>query len=155
MEPPGIDGSILSMMPRQVWGCWNFTRGGGGQWIGSYCSTRDIVKYYALAKKVSLKHGYMPQFYSRILFGGHYCVARTNINFNKDDPKEIESARQVLKEIHEDVQSMDGVVMYKAPTWAHHVYEEKMLPATNELIKKIKKLLDPNMIMNPGHGWGS
>jgi len=147
--------SIPNIMPRQVWGCWNFSRGGGGQWIGSYCSTRHIANYYALARKISLKHGHVPQFYSRILFGGHYCVARTNINFNKDDPKEIESARQVLKEIHQDVQSMDGVVMYKAPTWAHHVYEDKMLPATNELIKKIKKLLDPNMIMNPGHGWGS
>ena len=45
--------------------------------------------------------------------------------------------------------------MYKAQTWSHHLYEEKMLPDTNELIKKIKKLLDPNMIMNPGHGWGS
>ena len=113
------------------------------------------MKFYALAREKALKYGHTPQFYSRILFGGHYCVARTNINFNKDDPKEIESARQVLKEIHEEVQSIDGVVMYKAPLWAHEVYKEKTLPATNELIRKIKKLLDPNMIMNPGHGWGS
>ena len=154
VEPQGIDTTLLDEIPIQLWGCWNFSRGGGGQWIGSYCSTRDIAKFYALAREKALKYGRTPQFYSRILFGGHYCVARTNINFNKDDPKEIESARQVLKEIHEEVQSIDGVVMYKAPLWAHEVYEEKTLPATNELIKKIKKLLDPNMIMNPGHGWG-
>ena len=43
--------------------------------------------------------------------------------------------------------------MYKAPDWAHQVYKDKTLPATNELIQKIKKLLDPNNIMNPGHGW--
>ncbi|MHA1497989.1 MAG: FAD-binding oxidoreductase [Promethearchaeota archaeon] len=132
IEPQGIDTDLLSEIPIQLWGCWNFSRGGGGQWIGSYCSTRDIAKFYALAREKALKYGRSPQFYSRILFGGHYCVARTNINFNKDDPKEIESARQVLK-----------------------VYEKKTLPATNELIRKIKKLLDPNMIMNPGHGWGS
>jgi len=155
MEPQGFDTDLLAAIPIQLWGCWNFSRGGGGQWIGSYCSIRDIGNYYKLARKIALKYGHTPQFYSRILFGGHYCVARTNINFNKNDPKEIESARQVLKEIHEDVQSMDGVVMYKAPKWAHQVYEEKTLPATNELIRKIKKLLDPNMIMNPGHGWGS
>jgi len=155
IEPQGIDTDLLSTIPIQLWGCWNFSRGGGGQWIGSYCSTRDIAKFYALAREKALKYGRTPQFYSRILFGGHYCVARTNINFNKDDPKEIESARQVLKEIHEEVQSIDGVVMYKAPPWAHEVYEEKTLPATTELIRKIKKLLDPNMIMNPGHGWGS
>jgi len=154
VEAPGVNADdYIDIKPIQLWGCWNFSRGGGGQWIGSYCSTRDIATYYNLARDVALKHGHAPQFYSRILFGGHYCVARTNINFNKNDPKEIESARQVLKEIHEEVQSLDGVVMYKAPEWAHQVYKDKTLPATSELIQKIKKLLDPNNIMNPGHGW--
>ena len=154
VEAPGVNAEdYIDTKPIQLWGCWNFSRGGGGQWIGSYCSTRDIATYYNLARKIALKHGRTPQFYSRILFGGHYCVARTNINFNKDDPEEIESARQVLKEIHEEVQSLDGVVMYKAPEWAHQVYKDKILPATYELIQKVKKLLDPNNIMNPGHGW--
>ncbi|MBA7684860.1 hypothetical protein ES703_93273 [subsurface metagenome] len=154
MEPPGGLDSPTANLPMQAWGAWNSNRGGGGEWIGSYCSTRDIVKYYDLAKEISLKHGHISQFYSRLLFGGHYCVSRFNINFNKNDPKEIESARKVLKEIHEEVSSLDGVVMYKAPKWAHEVYEEKILPATKELMKKIKYLLDPNKIMNPGHGWG-
>jgi FAD/FMN-containing dehydrogenase len=154
MEAPGVNPEeLLGTMPIQLWGCWNFSRGGGGEWIGSYCSTRDIATYYNLARKVALKYGHAPQFYSRILFGGHYCVARTNINFNKNDPKEIEAAHNILKEIHDEVQSLDGVVMYKAPEWAHKVYRDKTLPSTNELILKIKRLLDPNNIMNPGHGW--
>jgi glycolate oxidase len=154
MELPGGADAYNLNLPIQGWGAWNFSRGGGGQWIGSYCSTRDITKYYEFARNISLKHGHTPQFYSRLLFGGHYCVARVNINFNKDDPKEIVSARKVLKEIHEEVASLDGVVMYKAPEWAHKVHEEQTFPATVELIKKIKNLLDPNKIMNPGHGWG-
>ncbi len=140
--------------PMQFWGCWNYSRGGGGQWIGSYCSNRDIVKYYNLSRDVCLKYGHPPQFYSRLLFGGHYCVSRTNINFNKNDPKEIEEVQQLLKELHEDVHSIDGVIMYKAPKWAHERIEKKMNPGTTELIKKIRKIMDPNGIMNPGHGWG-
>jgi len=140
--------------PIHFWGCWDFSRGGGGQWIGAYCSTRDILKYYELSRKIHLKYNKPPQFYSRILFGGHYCVARTNINFNKNDPEEIETARKILKEIHEAVQELGGVVMYKPPTWAVQVYKDKMLPATRELIKKIRSILDPNNIMNPGQGLG-
>lgn len=140
--------------PFQFWNSWNFTRGGGGQYIGSYVSTRDIVKYYYLSRKICLKYGKTPQFYSKILFGGHYCTARTHINFNKNDPEEIKTARKILKEIHDTVQSLDGVVMYKAPLWALKSYKDKTLPATRELIKKIRKVLDPNNIMNPGQGIG-
>lgn len=140
--------------PIQFWGCWNFSRGGGGEWIGSYVSTRNIIKYYNLSRAVCLKYNRPPQFYSRILFGGHYCVARTNINFNKNDPKEIETARKVLHEIHESVQSLDGVVMYKPPLWAVQYYKDRTIPGTTKLIENIKKLVDPNNIMNPGQGIG-
>lgn len=138
--------------PVQFWSCWNFSRGGGGEWIGSYCSKRNILKYYQLSREVCLKYGRPPQFYSRMMFGGHYCVSRTNLNFNKNDPEDIEKARNALKEIHDAVQQLDGVVMYKPPLWAVNIYKDKTLPATTNLIKKLKGLLDPNNIMNPGQG---
>ena len=84
--------------------------------------------------------------------GGHYCVARINVNFNKNDPEDIQKARNLLKEIHDAVQQLDGVVMYKTPLWASKTYKEKTTPGTTELVKKIKKMLDPNNIMNPGQG---
>ncbi len=140
--------------PLLAWGCWNFSRGGGGQWIGSYCSTREVVKFYNLSRKICLKYGKSPQFYSRIMFGGHYVVARSNINFNKNDPKEIENARKILSEIHDEVHNLEGVVMYKPPLWALEYNKNKTFPATTKLINNIKKLLDPNNLMNPGQGIG-
>ena len=141
--------------PIQFWGTWDFSRGGGGQWIGSYCSTRKIVEYYESSRKILINYGKPAQFYSRILFGGHYCVARTFINFNKNDPEDVKTARKILHEIHDEVQKLGGVVMYKPPLWAVQHYRDKTLPATTKLIEKIKKLLDPNNIMNPGQGIGS
>ena len=44
--------------------------------------------------------------------------------------------------------------MYKPPLWAVKHHKDKMFPATRDLINKIKKLLDPNNIMNPGQGIG-
>lgn len=86
------------------------------------------------------------------MMGGHYCVARTNICFNKNDPEDIKKTRILLKEIHKAVQKLDGVVMYKPPLWAVQYYKDKTLPATTILIEKIRNILDPNKIMNPGQG---
>ena len=159
--PEEIQGLLGDLTPStggtslvQFWGCWNFSRGGGGEWIGSYVSKRNILQYYNLSREICLKYNRPPQFYSRLMFGGHYCVARTNINFNKNDPEDIKIARKVLHEIHEAVQQLDGVVMYKPPLWAVDYYKKKTTPATTKLINNIKKLLDPNDIMNPGHGIG-
>ena len=71
-----------------------------------------------------------------------------------NNPEEIKTTRTLLKEIHEEVQQLGGVVMYKPPKWAVQTYKNRTLPATTELIEKIKKLLDPNNIMNPGQGIG-
>ncbi|MFW9990272.1 MAG: FAD-binding oxidoreductase [Candidatus Odinarchaeota archaeon] len=148
----GVEG--VKPPPVQYWNFWNFTRGGGGQWIGSYCSTRDVVKYYNISREICLKYGKPPQFYSRLMFGGHYVVARSNVNFNKNDPEDIKTTRKILQEIHEAVQKLDGVVMYKPPLWAVKYYKDKTLPSTTRLINEIKKVLDPNNIMNPGQGIG-
>jgi glycolate oxidase len=138
--------------PVQFWSCWNFSRGGGGEWVGSYNTTRNVVKYYQLSREVSLKYGRPPQYYCRFMFGGHYCVTRTNINFNKDDPEDIIKARNCLKDIHDAVQQLDGSIMYKPPSWAVNYYNIKMDPTMFQLIKNVKGLLDPNNIMNPGQG---
>jgi FAD/FMN-containing dehydrogenase len=76
------------------------------------------------------------------------------VNFNKNDQEDIEKTRVILKEIHDAVQKLDGVIMYKPPKWIVQYYKEKTLPTTRELIGKIKKFLDPNNIMNPGQGIG-
>jgi FAD/FMN-containing dehydrogenase len=44
--------------------------------------------------------------------------------------------------------------MYKSPKWAYETHKENIFPATGELIEKIRRLLDPNKIMNPGQGRG-
>jgi FAD/FMN-containing dehydrogenase len=88
------------------------------------------------------------------MFGGHYCVTRTNVNFNKNDPEDIRKTRQILKEIHDAVQKLEGTIMYKPPKWVVKHYKEKTHPETTKLIDKIKKFLDPNNIMNPGQGIG-
>ena len=89
--------------------------------------------------------------YGRTMFGGHHWIARVNINFNKNDLEDVERARKCLMEIDENVRKLGSVIRYKAPPWAKKRNLEKANPTALELIRKIKRLLDPNGIMNPGH----
>jgi len=44
-----------------------------------------------------------------------------------------------------------GGVIWKPGIYGQKLIMERLDPATRELMKKIKKLLDPNGIMNPGN----
>jgi len=47
-----------------------------------------------------------------------------------------------------------GYIPYKTPFWAVRKLEELVSPQWLELHRKVKSMLDPNNIMNPGR-WGS
>jgi glycolate oxidase len=46
-----------------------------------------------------------------------------------------------------------GAVPYKTPIWAAKMLQEKIDPNFVMLMKRVRKALDPNGIMNPGR-WG-
>ena len=73
-------------------------------------------------------------------------------SFNRDDEEEIERARQALDESTRLTLDLGGIV-WKGELTAQKLMMERMDPNTVKLIKKIKKALDPNGIMNPGN-WG-
>ena len=141
----------LTNPPIHFYGVWNFSRGGGGEWVGSYISSRHVAQYYEIARSIAKKYGKHACMYGRVMFGGHHWIARVNINFNKNDLEDVERARKCLMEIDENVRKLGSVIRYKAPPWAKKRNLEKANPTALELIRKIKRLLDPNGIMNPGH----
>jgi FAD/FMN-containing dehydrogenase len=47
-----------------------------------------------------------------------------------------------------------GFIPYKTPVWAIRKIEERESPEWTQLHRKIKRLLDPNNILNPGR-WGA
>jgi hypothetical protein len=47
-----------------------------------------------------------------------------------------------------------GFIPYKTPVWAIRKLEEKADPNWVKLHRRVKEMLDPNNIMNPGR-WGA
>jgi len=70
--------------------------------------------------------------------------------FNRADVDEMDRARKALHDAAEYALDKGGVL------WKPTVFEQKMMiqrmdPNTLKLMKSIKRLLDPNGIMNPGN----
>ena len=70
--------------------------------------------------------------------------------FNRADPETVRHAGEALHETDDLVLDLGGVI-WKPAVYGQKIVMDKMDPNTLEFMKKIKKFLDPNNIMNPGN----
>ena len=81
--------------------------------------------------------------------GGHYGMLRMVAQFYKGDPDEVSRVKKCMQEIM--IVALDhGFVPYKAPYWAVEEMMRRGDPNWVELVVRVKRMLDPNNIMNPG-----
>ena len=70
--------------------------------------------------------------------------------FNRADADTVRHAREALHETDEMVMEINGTI-WKPAVFGQQLMMDRMDPETLELMKKVKRLLDPNNIMNPGN----
>ena len=139
--------------PHQCWGVWYTYKGGGHEWCGTLGSVRKTLEFYYKGREIAWKKYHKHSFYAhRFLFGGHIHMLRHLLACNKNDPEDTKKLLMLNKELTELALEL-GLIRYKPPYWAKAMESEKAHPGSVELIRKVKKLLDPNRIMNPGHEW--
>jgi glycolate oxidase len=73
-----------------------------------------------------------------------------SFSFNRANPDEMARAKQALDECSQFALE-EGGVLWKADTYEQKLLMDKMDPNTLALMRKIRQLLDPNGIMNPGN----
>ena len=139
-----------TQMPIQVINDWDGAKAGSMQWIGAYMPNRHLAKSYRESEKIYEKYGYSIQAYNRFMGNGHYGIIRFNACFwKKHDFDERKKVNAMLKEVANALLEFNGI-LYKPPMWATEILLKKGDPAAVKLMRKIKRLLDPNRIMNPG-----
>ncbi len=123
--------------------------GGGLTWIGTYGPLSRFTEAAEAGIEVMTQRGFPPLIVSRPMRGGHFGVLRLISIFDKADKDEVEAVRELNLELLR-LLTAKGFVMYKTPTWAWNELAPQMDPGMVALMGKVKALLDPQGIMNPG-----
>ena len=144
---------IVKRGPSVVWvdaGTRKMKPGGGASWIGSYVDVGQFPLAYERDKEILQKHGFFPYLSIRAMGSmGRYWALRPIIPYDRSDSEEIEEVRKTIRELVEAKTEL-GAIMYKPTDWAAKIILEHSHPGYVALLKRIKNLLDPNDIMNPG-----
>ena len=141
-----------TQLPSQVVGSTkNYCKQGGGgiSWPGTFTPAKKWAPVYKRWKDILIGHDLSPSVRMSMYRGVHYGMLRAMIPFNKQSPAETENARQAIVECLR-VDLDEGGIPYKPPVDFAVEINKRADPGYLMLLKKIKDLLDPNDIMNPG-----
>jgi FAD/FMN-containing dehydrogenase len=127
--------------------------GGGLTWVGCYGPMSRWLETVKRGCELQDKYNLSRSCYTRIMNEGHFVGLRWMLPFDKGDPDMVRRVTELSKEQLDMVLEM-GYVPYKTPFWAVDLIEKRAGSDWNYLHRRIKKLLDPNNIMNPGR-WGA
>jgi FAD/FMN-containing dehydrogenase len=141
-----------TQLPSQIVGSTkNYTKmaGGGISWPGTFTPVNKWAPVYNEWKKILIDHKLSPSVRVTNYRGVHYGMLRAMIPFNKKSPEATENARQAIVEcLKVDLDA--GGIPYKPPVDFAAEINKRAHPGYLSLLRQVKKLLDPNDIMNSG-----
>jgi glycolate oxidase len=141
-----------TQLPSQIVGSTkNYTKmaGGGISWPGTFTPVNKWAPVYNEWKKILIEHDLSPSVRVTNYRGVHYGMLRAMIPFNKKSPEATENARKAIVECLK-VDLDEGGIPYKPPVDFAAEINKRAHPGYLSLLKRVKKMLDPNDIMNSG-----
>jgi len=123
--------------------------GGGLTWVGTYGPLSRLDDGWGAGEAALAHAGFPPVLVSRPMKGGHFAVLRFIINFDKRDADEVARVRAANRSLLEAVLPL-GFLPYKTPGWAVEMLRDRLDPGFLRLVHDVKRMLDPDGLMNPG-----
>jgi len=145
---PALEKRFLDVPPLAALAA-DFRKGGGFEYTGAILPIDKVPEAWRKGIDISRKYGMVCSYVHQVLTC-HSVMFGFNYSFNRADEHDIEITRKALEESNRLTLELGGMI-WKGELGAQKLTMEKMDPNTAQLIQKIKKLLDPNGIMNPGN----
>jgi glycolate oxidase len=128
-------------------------RGGGFEYVGAIMPINLFPEAYLRGIDIAKRHGTTYSTGARVIGSGHCMMFYYAYPFNRADASDIKRAQTALEETNSVVLEM-GAIPWKAEAPAQQQIIGKMDPHTFDLMNRIRKVMDPVGIMNPGN-WES
>ena len=141
-----------TQLPSQIVGSTkNYCKmaGAGISWPGTFTPANKWAPVYTEWKKVLIGHNLSPSVRMSMYRGVHYGMLRAMIPFNKQSADETENARRAIVECLK-IDLDHGGIPYKPPVDFGNEINKRAHPGYLMLLRRVKQMLDPNDIMNPG-----
>ncbi|MBW2615004.1 MAG: FAD-binding oxidoreductase [Deltaproteobacteria bacterium] len=145
---PALEKRFLDVPPLAALAA-DFRKGGGFEYTGAILPIDKVPEAWRKGIDISRKYGMVCSYVHQVLTC-HSVMFGFNYSFNRADEQDIEITRKALEESNRLTLELGGMI-WKGEVAAQKLTMEKMDPNTAQLIQKVKKLLDPNGIMNPGN----
>ena len=127
--------------------------GGGLTWVGCYGPMSRWLETVKKGCELQDKYNLSRSCYTRFMNEGHFVGLRWMLPFDKGDPGMVKRVESLCLEQLDMVLDM-GYIPYKTPVWAIRKIEERAGSDWVRLHRRVKEMLDPNGIFNPGR-WGA
>ncbi len=127
--------------------------GGGLTWVGTYGPMSKWLETVEKGCQLQDKWEISRSAYTRVMNEGHFVGLRWMLPYDKSNPDLVRRIEGLCADQLDMVLDM-GFIPYKTPYWAVRKIEQRAGPEWVRLHQKIKKVLDPNNILNPGR-WGA
>jgi glycolate oxidase len=124
--------------------------GGGFEYVGAIMPIDLFPEAYCKGLEIAERLGVECATGARIIGMGHCMMFFYGYAFNRADPSDVQLAQEALEATNAAVLEMGGIP-WKAEAPAQKQIIRKMDPNTFALMNRVREVLDPKGIMNPGN----
>ncbi len=148
--PSAMKQPFLEVPARMLSRFADVRKGGGFEYVGVIMPVDMFADAYELGLDIASRLSVSYSLGARIIGINHCMMFFYAYAFNRADPADVERAQQALEETNRAAVDMGGIP-WKAEAPAQKEIIRKMDPNMFALMNRIRAVLDPAGIMNPGN----
>lgn len=148
--PPNMKSTFMDVPQKILSSFADVMKGGGFEYVGSIMPVEKLPEACQAGIDIAERNDVEYSLGARVIGRAHCIMFFNAYPFNRADPDNMTRAAQALEDTNEVALQIGGIP-WKAEYPAQQQILKQMDPNTYRLMKRIKKVLDPNGIMNPGN----